>query len=139
MFTTAIIGALAAAGLQAGAALSPLDVFGVWRTQSGEVSVLIAPDDKGGPCGRVVKSEEGRPTLGAPFLFGFEKGEEGWRAGKVRDRRSGRTYRAILSRSGPETLELEGCFGPFCRAQSWRREADGVEGVEPPKACTPPA
>lgn len=138
MFITAIFGALAAAHLQAGAALSPLDVFGVWRTESGEVSVLIAPDGTGAPCGRVVKTEEDGHALGAPFLYAFEKADDRWQAGTVRDRRSGRTYRAILSRTGPKTLQLEGCFGPFCRSQNWRLEADGVEGVEVPADCTPP-
>lgn len=61
-----------------------------------------------------------RKLLGLPVLTQFREEEDLWR-GRIYDPKSGRSYRSVIRRTGPNTIEVRGCIGPFCQAQTWRR------------------
>lgn len=59
-----------------------------------------------------------RKLLGLPILIGFKPEASLWR-GQIYDPKNGKTYRSVIRRTGPNTLEVKGCIGPFCQAQTW--------------------
>ncbi|MDJ0641283.1 MAG: DUF2147 domain-containing protein [Erythrobacter sp.] len=61
-----------------------------------------------------------RKLLGLPVLFNFTEETTLWR-GRIYDPKSGKSYRSILRRKGPNVLEVKGCIGPFCQTQIWRK------------------
>ncbi|SOB79367.1 Uncharacterized conserved protein, DUF2147 family [Sphingomonas guangdongensis] len=126
--------ALLSAATAAGAAPAP--VTGRWITQGGQAVVEVAPCGQQ-LCGRIVrilkpraggpavdannpdKSLRTRPIQGLAILTGFTADGDYWR-GRIYDPESGRTYRSELRGAGG-TLKVKGCFGPFCRTQTWAR------------------
>ncbi len=61
-----------------------------------------------------------RRLLGLPILTQFREEADLWR-GRIYDPKSGKSYRSVIRRTGPNTIEVRGCIGPFCQAQVWRR------------------
>ncbi len=61
-----------------------------------------------------------RRLLGLPILTNFREEEDLWR-GQIYDPNTGRTYRSVIRRKSATTIEVRGCIGPFCQAQTWRR------------------
>lgn len=61
-----------------------------------------------------------RKLLGLPILTQFKEEETLWR-GQIYDPNSGKSYRSVIRRKGPNVLEVKGCIGPFCQTQIWRR------------------
>lgn len=61
-----------------------------------------------------------RRLLGLPILTEFRQDGDVWR-GRIYDPNSGRSYRSIIRRTGANTLEVQGCVGPFCQTQIWRK------------------
>ena len=138
--------ALFALPLFAGLALAPLParaaepVAGRWVTAEKDGVVLVAPCGKA-ICGTLerflVPPPEGegqrdvnnpdarlrnRKLLGLPILTGFVADGDIWR-GQIYDPKSGKTYRSVIRRKGPNVLEVKGCIGPFCQTQLWRKAA----------------
>lgn len=111
-------------------------VAGRWITPEGDSVVTIGPCGAA-QCGRITRflkppptpnptdrnnpdpALRSRPVLGLAVLSGFADEGKDWR-GRIYDPRSGRTYRSILSRNADGTLKVQGCWGPFCRTQTWR-------------------
>ena len=83
---------------------------------------LVAPPD--GADQRDIYNPEPRlrtrRLLGLPILTNFREEEDLWR-GRIYDPKSGRSYRSVIRRTGANTIEVRGCIGPFCQAQTWRR------------------
>lgn len=83
---------------------------------------LVAPPD--GLDQRDINNPEPRlrtrRLLGMPVLSQFREETDLWR-GQIYDPKSGKSYRSVVRRTGPDTLEVKGCIGPFCQAQVWRR------------------
>jgi uncharacterized protein (DUF2147 family) len=118
----------------ASAVAAPAPIAGRWFTPGREAVVAVAPC---GPlwCGRIAQvlkprpggppidilnpdpALRGRPMVGVPVLSGFHVEDGRWR-GRVYDPESGRTYRSEVSRAGA-SLIVKGCWGPFCRSQTW--------------------
>jgi uncharacterized protein (DUF2147 family) len=113
-------------------------VTGRWVTAEKDGVVLIAPCGKA-LCGTLDKflvpppggadqrdinnpdpAQRKRRLLGLPILTSFTAENDQWR-GKIYDPKSGKTYRSILRRTGPNVLEVKGCIGPFCQTQVWRK------------------
>lgn len=127
--------ALAAAALLTLAA-APAPIAGRWVTEDKAALVEIASCGQA-LCGRIVRvlkvdpskpttdvnnpdaSLRKRPIVGLPFLTGFVADGDEW-AGRIYDPRNGRSYRSVVTRAGG-TLKVKGCFGPFCRTQTWSR------------------
>lgn len=61
-----------------------------------------------------------RKLLGLPILTQFREDGSKWR-GRIYDPNNGKSYRSVVKRTGPNTLEVSGCIGPFCQTQTWRR------------------
>ena len=118
------------------AAAEPID--GTWTTAEKSGQVRIG-DCGGTRCGRLTKflitppqgadqrdvknpdpALRARKVLGIAILSGFKPDGAVWR-GTIYDPKSGRSYRSIVKRRDPSTLEVKGCLGPFCQTQVWRR------------------
>ena len=61
-----------------------------------------------------------RKLLGLPVLTNFREEADLWR-GQIYDPKSGKTYRSVIRRKSATTIEVRGCIGPFCQAQTWRK------------------
>ncbi len=135
--TTAILaGFIVAIAFSANAA--PLDVYGVWLTQSGTGHVKIADCGDGTPCGKLVWIEgpdaaaqmdtnnpepalREQPIVGLQLLWGFKDRSSKWAKGRIYSPEEGKTYRSTLKRVDEKTLQVKGCFGPICQSQTWTR------------------
>jgi uncharacterized protein (DUF2147 family) len=125
--------ALALCGAAAFADTSADPVLGVWRTQSGNGLIEIAPCDDS-VCGRVIGGRgepldrnnadhalRQRRLVGLTILSGYERGARGWDNGRIYNPEDGRTYRSRLAPGEDGALRVTGCFGPICRTQIWTR------------------
>ena len=61
-----------------------------------------------------------RPMIGLSLFERFRPDGDAWK-GRIYNPEDGRTYRATLRRRSADALRLRGCYGPFCRSQTWRR------------------
>jgi uncharacterized protein (DUF2147 family) len=130
---------LAGAAIGFAPAIAAEPVAGRWVTAEKDAVVAIKPCGKT-VCGMIdrflVPPPEGadqrdinnpdaklrsRKLLGLPILSNFTADGDIWR-GRIYDPKSGKSYRSILRRKGPNALEVKGCIGPFCQTQVWRRE-----------------
>jgi uncharacterized protein (DUF2147 family) len=130
--------ALIAALLAATPAFASEPVTGRWVTEEKDAVVAIAPCGKA-MCGAVdrflVPPPQGldqrdinnpdaklrtRKLLGMQILTSFVADGKVWR-GRIYDPKSGKSYRSIIRRKGPNVLEVKGCIGPFCQTQEWKR------------------
>jgi len=130
--------ALAASALGAAPALAAAAIEGRWVTEERDAVVEIG-DCGNATCGRIVQflvappqgrdqrdinnpdpELRNRRLLGLPVLSRFREEEDLWR-GRIYDPKSGKDYRSVIRRKGPDRLEVKGCIGPFCRTQIWRR------------------
>ena len=132
-----IIGLLALASLSAvtSPALAQGQPTGTWVTQTGETRVRIAPCG-GQLCGTVVwlkqpakdsqnpdASKRDRDLVGTTMLTMSPSGSNQW-SGTLYRYTDGQTFKGNLTMAGPNTLQLQGCGGPFnavCRSQTWSR------------------
>ena len=130
--------ALTAALLAATPAFASEPVTGRWVTEEKDAVVAIAPCGKA-MCGAVdrflVPPPQGldqrdinnpdaklrtRKLLGMQILTSFVADGKVWR-GRIYDPKSGKSYRSIIRRKGPNVLEVKGCIGPFCQTQELRK------------------
>lgn len=61
-----------------------------------------------------------QPMLGLSLFSGMRRDGNAWR-GRIYNPEDGRRYRASVTALSPTLIRLEGCWGPFCRKQHWRR------------------
>ena len=137
-FALLILSLVAPFGLALTPAHAAEPVSGRWVTEEKDAVVAIAPCGKA-ICGTIdrflVAPPQGldqrdvnnpeprlrtRKLLGMPILTSFVADGNLWR-GRIYDPKSGKSYRSILRRKGPNVLEVKGCIGPFCQTQLWRR------------------
>lgn len=122
--------------LPAAAVAAPAPVTGRWLTAEGKAIVEIAPCGAQ-LCGRIARvlkprpggpavdannpdsAKRGQPIEGLTILTGLTASGDRWN-GRIYDPESGRTYRSELVGQGNQ-LKVRGCFGPFCRTQTWTR------------------
>lgn len=131
---------LAPFGVALSAAQAAEPVTGRWVTEEKDAVVAIAACGKA-MCGTIdrflVAPPQGldqrdvnnpepklrtRRLLGMPILTSFVADGDLWR-GRIYDPKSGKSYRSIIRRKGPNVLEVKGCIGPFCQTQLWRKAA----------------
>lgn len=128
----------ASLALPAGAAYAADPIAGRWVTEERDAVIeikrcgnvtcgtisrfLVAPPD--GLDQRDINNPEPnlrrRKLLGLPILTQFTEESSLWR-GRIYDPKSGKSYRSVIRRTGPNTIEVRGCIGPFCQAQTWRK------------------
>jgi uncharacterized protein (DUF2147 family) len=93
------------------------------NTTCGTISRFLVPPPDGVDQRDINNPEtrlRSRKLLGLPILTEFRQESDLWR-GRIYDPKSGRSYRSVIRRTGPDTIEVRGCIGPFCQAQTWRR------------------
>jgi uncharacterized protein (DUF2147 family) len=139
-----LFGKLGIAGLfsmvLSGLALADEGASGVWKLNSGKVTVRIAPC---GPslCGAIVglakpldkkgrpkvdkrnpnESLRDRPLMGLTVLANMRPaGENRWQ-GTIYNADDGRTYSSYMNVSG-NSMNVKGCVGPFCKSMIFIRQ-----------------
>ncbi len=118
------------------AAKAPIE--GRWVTEDKDAIIEIKPCGST-ICGRIIrflvapptpnpKDTENpnpklrkRPIMGLAVLSGFKAEKAGKYRGKIYDPKVGKTYKSFLSVRKNGTLKVQGCIGPFCQSQTWRR------------------
>ena len=108
--------------------LDPLDVSGVWATENGRAHVEISEiDGRDTIHGQIIwyasfeddQANGVKGILGTTLLEDYEREDDGWRNGTIYNLKNGSAFRSAIFRTGPEELSVQGCLGPFCRAQRW--------------------
>jgi uncharacterized protein (DUF2147 family) len=139
-----LFGKLGIAGLfsmvLSGLALADEGASGVWKLNSGKVTVRIAPC---GPslCGAIVglakpldkkgqpkvdkrnpnESLRSRPLMGLTVLANMKPaGENRWQ-GTIYNADDGRTYSSYMNVSG-NSMKVKGCVGPLCKSMVFIRQ-----------------
>ena len=86
----------------------------------GRIQRIIAPTPKGPPrdTNNPDPALRGRPIQGLTILSGFKDIGKNWQ-GSIYDPRAGKTYKSFLTRLANGTLQVKGCFGPFCKTMIW--------------------
>lgn len=135
----AVIGAGLALAALVPAAFAAEPITGRWVTAEKDAVIVIAPCGKA-LCGTIERflvpppqgndqrdinnpdaAKRKRKLLATtPILSAFTQESDLWR-GQIYDPKSGKTYRSVVRRKGPNVLEVKGCIGPFCQTQVWRR------------------
>jgi sterol desaturase/sphingolipid hydroxylase (fatty acid hydroxylase superfamily) len=140
---TVVVGGLAATGLALLApdgradGAPPAAPHGLWASEGYAVVVRLEPcADPAQLCGRLVWAwdpDDVPPArIGGVMLEGFVLKDGVWTGGRLTDPSNGRVYRGGIEAVDDATLKLEGCFGPLCRREVWRRleSLPHVAGVE---------
>lgn len=131
------------------ASAGPLDVHGIWMTQSRTGLVQIKDCGDGTPCGTLIwvdapvaaaQLDENNPDpdlrarslIGVKMLWGFSEKSTRWSKGKIYSPEEGKTYRSAIRQRPDGNLEVKGCIGPFCQAQLWTKvQIDGTMDDQP--------
>lgn len=141
MFGRLVLGLMALLGgftLTVTPAVAADSITGRWITEERDAIVEIAPCGSA-LCGTLARflvpppqgadqrdvnnpdtNLRNRRLLGMPVLTQFREESDLWR-GRIYDPKEGKSYRSVIRRTGPNTIEVRGCIGPFCQAQTWRR------------------
>ena len=120
------------------AAHAAAPITGSWMTEEGDAIITIGPCGKS-TCGRISKflvpppdgpdqrdiynpdpEKKKRRLMGLPILTGFAEEADLWR-GQIYDPKSGKTYRSVVRRKSPTTIEVKGCISIFCQTQIWKK------------------
>ncbi len=137
IFPAALATAMLAIATPAAAA-APIE--GRWVTEEKDSIVEIKPCGNS-ICGRIVKflkappkpnpkdtenpnpKLRSRPIMGMAVLSGFKlhDADDGEYKGTIYDPRNGKSYKSFLSVNDNGTLKVQGCVGPFCQSQTWRK------------------
>ncbi len=136
--TITIAASFAALILGGAPALGAEPITGRWVTEERDAIVEIGRCGSS-TCGRIaqflVPPPQGRDQrdinnpdpdlrkrrlLGLPVLSRFREEDDLWR-GRIYDPKSGKDYRSVIRRTGPNRLEVKGCLGPFCQTHIWRK------------------
>jgi uncharacterized protein (DUF2147 family) len=107
-----------------------------WRTQGGNGTIRIeACGNK--TCGRILPAQprpgqstvddknpnpalRTRPLVGLNILTGFTRhADNSYKGGTIYNPEDGKTYRSEFKLKRDGNLEVKGCVGPFCQAQTW--------------------
>ncbi|MEO0462805.1 MAG: DUF2147 domain-containing protein [Pseudomonadota bacterium] len=134
----ALMGAAIACTMIPAAAHAADPITGRWVTQDKDAIVSIGKCGSK-TCGRIAKflvpppdgpgqrdinnpspAKRKRTLLGLAVLSGFTEEADLWR-GQIYDPKTGKSYRSVLRRKGPNVLEVKGCISIFCQTQIWRR------------------
>jgi len=141
-FPKIIVGLTALVTLCAGATAalaSPGGAIGRWKTPA-DNGVVEIRSCGGGICGRLIGSnvihsapgtrdtrntdtaKRNRPLKGITLLSGFHRSADGWEGGTIYNPEDGHTYKATITMSGANTLNMKGCIvWPACKNQEWHR------------------
>jgi uncharacterized protein (DUF2147 family) len=116
------------------------DPLGLWLTKDRDAKVRVT-DCGGSLCGTIVwladpidketgkpatdklnpdPSRRNRPMIGVR-IFGMQPaGTNRW-SGPIYNADDGKTYSGSVELLDPNSLKIQGCFGPFCNYEIWTR------------------
>ncbi|MCX7862206.1 MAG: DUF2147 domain-containing protein [Bacteroidales bacterium] len=122
------------------------DILGKWLTEKNEAIVQIFKTSDGKYAGKIIwlkepLNEQGkpktdihnpnpelrqRPILNLVFMAGFVYNDNEWENGIIYDAKSGNTYKAKITMTDKNTLNLRGYIGSpmFGRTTVWKRKFD---------------
>ncbi len=91
-------------------------------TVCGQISRILAATPKGPPVDEHNPDPtlRERPILGLQVLSGFTADGDAWH-GRIYSPEEGKSYRSIMRRAAPDTIEVKGCIAFFCKTQTWQR------------------
>ena len=112
------------------------DVYGLWLTQAENAHIKVMDCGDGTPCGVLVwvdpattESEHDirnavtklrdRPLIGVPIVWGFERGQKGWRSGHIYNPEYGKIYASSMRLQKNGKVKVKGCLGPLCITNIW--------------------
>jgi uncharacterized protein (DUF2147 family) len=151
--TIALAAMLLLAGARSAAAegTSTGDVTGRWATPGVSAIVELSPcaaerstlcgtirwlweavDDKGRPrldSRNADATLRSRPLLGLAILSGLKPRQAGGWEGRIYNPEDGQSYRATVTRSGADTLRVEGCVLLGCQKQVWWKASALAEAL----------
>lgn len=116
------------------------DPAGYWVTPDFSSIIEVAPcGDSGALCAELVwlyelatgrrsrldkknpnESLRDRPMVGLSLFRNMTPTDSGWK-GRIYNPGDGRSYRTSITQPDINRLRLRGCWGPFCKRQTWRR------------------
>ena len=122
----------------------PQQVLGDWVTPENKSIVRLetCADAPNTLCGHLVKlrsklDREGdtwvdkknddpdlrsRPLMGLEILSGLKAdGDKQLKGGRIYNPEDGNSYKAVVTLTGDDTLDLKGCVLFLCKTQNWRR------------------
>jgi Delta7-sterol 5-desaturase len=71
-----------------------------------------------------------QPLIGLSLLSGFRtQGDRTSARGQIYNPENGRTYKAVMTLTHPDVLQIEGCVLFVCSKQIWRRASLFCEGA----------
>lgn len=136
-FVPTLIAALLLAGPVQAANIE--EIVGEWRTVRHGADIEIRDCGDGTPCGYLIsvgqtitgrdrsdirnpdKSLRNRPLSGLQLLSNYTRKKDHWESGKLYNPETGQTFGSSIRLISPNALKVQGCIGPFCRAQVWTR------------------
>jgi uncharacterized protein (DUF2147 family) len=117
------------------------DPSGIWLTEKGDARIHVSRCG-GGICGRIVWLREPidpktgkaqvddknpnpalhqRPIIGLSIFSSMQSsGANRW-SGRIYNADDGQTYRSKIVLRNAAQLEVQGCAGPLCGSEQWRR------------------
>jgi len=122
------------------------DVHGLWLTEAKDGHVEIKDCGDGTPCGTLVwvdphtseteldarnadETLRTRALIGVPIIWGFAKGKNNWRKGKIYNPEDGKTFSSSIRLLKDGTLKVKGCLGPICITNIWTAVSKNDEGL----------
>lgn len=102
------------------------DVYGTWKTQTGETGgyAHVKISGCGGKiCGVITKvfNNDNKSSEGKTIIKDMSSNGSGsYKGGTIWAPDTDKTYRSKMSLSG-SNLKVSGCVGPICRSQNWTR------------------
>lgn len=106
---------------------TPAAIAGDWATPGLGAVVRLAPcrDNANALCGSLIWAWDQtsvRPgSIGTLMLRNAVWRDGAFRNGALINPEDGRTYTGRITPAGADALRLQGCAGPFCQTQVWRR------------------
>ncbi len=91
---------------------------------TGKVVEIVSSNRGANPvCDKCSGANKGKPVKGMTILWNLKAdGANQWAGGSILDPAKGKTYKAKAElQGGGNKLDVSGCVGPFCRAQTWVR------------------
>lgn len=126
------------------AARSQSDPSGIWLTQAGDAQVHVH-NCGGAVCGKIVWLRDPidrntgrpqvddknpnpalaqRPVMGMTIFSAMQPVAANKWTGRIYNADDGQTYAANLTLQSENTLEVQGCMGALCGAETWRKVSD---------------
>ncbi|MEM7276708.1 MAG: sterol desaturase family protein [Pseudomonadota bacterium] len=100
------------------------DVQGLWVTEGFSAVVNVKPDRVDGQIfARLIWifDTSYQHAIGESLFSSMRGNRCAWSGGKILNPENNKTYRGSVTLETDGRLKIQGCIGPFCKTQHWRR------------------